>query len=65
MKEKTVLNNRLKEWIFDIVEDMIESTIDYNPEKVPTIIAVNNFIEQLDLDKQDIELTEIIGERCV
>ena len=65
MKEKTVLNNRLKEWIFDIVEDMIESTIDDNPEKVPTIIAVNNFIEQLDLDKQDIELTEIIGERCV
>lgn len=62
MKEKTVLNNRLKEWIFDIVEDMIESTIDDNPEKVPTIIAVNNFIEQLDLDKQDIELTEIIGE---
>ena len=63
MEEKKVLNNRLKTWLFDIVEDMIESTIEDSPDKVTTIIAVNNFIEQLDLDSQELQMTEIIGEK--
>lgn len=63
MEEKIVLNNRLKTWLFDIVEDMIESTIEDSPNKVATIIAVNNFVEQLDLDSQELEMTEIIGEK--
>ena len=63
MEEKKVLNNRLKTWLFDIVEDMIESTIEDSPDKVTTIIAVNNFIEQLDLDPQELEMTDIIGEK--
>lgn len=63
MEEKIVLNNRLKTWLFDIVEDMIESTIEDSPDKIATIIAVNNFIEQLDLDSQELEMTEIIGEK--
>lgn len=63
MKEKTVLNNGLKTWLFDIVEDMIESTIEDNPNKVSTIIAVNNFIDQLDLETQELQITEIIGEK--
>ena len=63
MEEKIVLNNRLKTWLFDIVEDMIESTIEDSPNKVATIIAVNNFAEQLDLGSQELEMTEIIGEK--
>ena len=63
MEEKIVLNNRLKTWLFDIVEDMIESTIEDSPNKVATIIAVNNFVEQLDLGSQELEMTEIIGEK--
>lgn len=63
MEEKTVLNNGLKTWLFDIVEDMIESTIEDNPNKVSTIIAVNNFIDQLDLETQELQITEIIGEK--
>ncbi len=63
MEEKIVLNNRLKTWLFDIVEDMIESTIEDSPDKIATIIAVNNFIEQLDLDSKELEMTEIIGEK--
>ena len=63
MEEKKVLNLRLKTWLFDIVEDMIESTIEDSPEKVSTIIAVNNFMEQLDLDPQELEMTDIIGEK--
>ena len=63
MEEKIVLNNRLKTWLFDIVEDMIESTIEDSPNKVSTIIAVNNFVEQLDLGSQELEMTEIIGEK--
>ena len=52
MGEKIILNNRLKTWLFDIVEDMIESTIEDSPDRVSTIITVNNFIEQLNLDSQ-------------
>lgn len=63
MEEKIVLNNRLKTWLFDIVEDMIESTIEDSPNKVATIIVVNNFVEQLDLGSQELEMTEIIGEK--
>lgn len=63
MEEKIILNNRLKTWLFDIVEDMIESTIEDSPNKVATIIAVNNFVEQLDLGSQELEMTEIIGEK--
>ena len=63
MGEKIILNNRLKTWLFDIVEDMIESTIEDNPDRVSTIIAVNNFIEQLNLYPQELEMTEIIGEK--
>ena len=63
MEEKIVLNNRLKTWLFDIVEDMIESTIEDSPNKVATIIALNNFVEQLDLGSQELEMTEIIGEK--
>lgn len=58
-----MVNSRLKTWLFDIVEDMIESTIEDSPDRVSTIIAVNNFIEQLDLDPQELEMTEIIGEK--
>lgn len=63
MEEKKKLNLRLKSWLFEIVENMIESAIEDSPEKVTTIIAVNNFIKQLNLDSQEIEMTEIIGEK--
>lgn len=63
MEEKKELNLRLKSWLFEIVGNMIESAIEDSPEKVTTIIAVNNFIKQLNLDSQEIEMTEIIGEK--
>ena len=63
MEEKIVLNERLKNWILDIVVDMIESTIEDSPNKVATIIAVNNFIKQLDLNNEEIQMTEIVGEQ--
>ena len=63
MEEKIVLNEQLKKWLLDIVVDMIESTIEDSPDKVSTIIAVNNFIKQLNLSDQDIQMTEIVGEQ--
>ena len=45
------------------IADMIESIIEDCPDRVSTIIAVNNFIEQLNLDSQELEMTEIIGEK--
>lgn len=63
MEEKIVLNNRLMDWILEIIKDMIESTIEDNPEKINTIIAVNNFINQLDFDLDDLEISELVGEQ--
>ena len=62
MKEEIVLNDRLMKWIFDILKNLIESTIDDSPEKIKTIIAVNNFINSLDFDIEKIEMSELVGE---
>lgn len=58
MEKKIILNNRLKTWLFVIGGDMIESTIEDSPDRVSTIIAVNNFIEQLNLAPQELEMVK-------
>lgn len=63
MEEKIVLNERLMSWLFGIIKDMLESTIEDNPSRINTIIAVNNFIEQLDFDMEDIGMSELVGEK--
>lgn len=62
MKEQITLNGRLKDWIFSLIEDLIETAMEEYPEKVPTIIATNNFVKQLDSVSKEIEMTKIICE---
>ena len=60
MGEKFILNSSLMNWIFDVIKDMIESTYDDNPEKIKTIIAANNFINQLGMS--DPIIADLFGE---
>ena len=54
MKEKIILNFRLLDWITSTIKDLIESTIEDEPEKMTTLISVNkilNDIENLSTNK--------------
>ena len=62
MKQNNTLNNQLLDWINNIVKDMIESTIEDESSKIPTIIAVNNFLNQLDFDFNSLQLSDLFGE---
>ena len=62
MKQNNTLNDQLLDWINSIVKDMIESTIEDESSKIPTIIAVNNFLNQLDFDFNSLQLSDLFGE---
>lgn len=66
MGKELIINKKLKSWIFDIIEDMLNSTMNDNPEKLPTIIAVNDFINKINLtDNEKIEMSELFGEHII
>lgn len=62
MKDEVVLNKKLINWIFGVIEDMIKSTIEDNPDKISTFIAVNEMIEQLQFDVSADDMNNLIGE---
>ena len=62
MEHNNTLNNQLLNWINSIVKDMIESTMEDESSKIPTIIAVNNFLNQLDFDFNNLQLSDLFGE---
>lgn len=62
MKQNNTLNDQLLDWINSIVKDMIESTMEDESSKIPTIIAVNNFLNQLDFDFNSLQLSDLFGE---
>lgn len=62
MKDEVVLNKKLINWIFGVIEDMIKSTIEDNPDKISTFIAVNEMIEQLQFDVSTDDMNNLIGE---
>lgn len=62
MKDEVVLNKKLLNWIFGVIEDMIKSTIEDNPDKISTFIAVNEMIEQLQFDVSADDMNNLIGE---
>lgn len=65
MDEEVILNQKLLKWIFDVVESMIENTIEDSPEKISTFIAVNNMLNQLDVDVSKESICDLIGESLV
>ncbi len=48
MKEKIILNYRLLDWITSTIKDLIESTIEDEPEKMTTLISVNNILNDIE-----------------
>ena len=48
MKEKIILNFRLLDWITSTIKDLIESTIEDEPEKMTTLISVNNILNDIE-----------------
>lgn len=62
MKDEVVINKKLLNWIFGVIEDMIKSTIEDNPDKISTFIAVNEMIEQLKFDVSTEDMNSLIGE---
>lgn len=62
MKDEVVMNRKLLNWIFGVIEDMIKSTIEDNPDKISTFIAVNEMIEQLQFDVSADDMNNLIGE---
>lgn len=62
MEQKIELNNNLINWISYIVKDMIESTLEDESEKIPTIVAVNDFLNQLKYDFNSLKISDLFGE---
>lgn len=62
VKGELVINKKLLNWIFGVIEDMIKSTMEDNPDKISTFIAVNEMIEQLEFDISTEDMNNLIGE---
>lgn len=48
MKEKIVLNYKLLDFITLTIKDLIESTIEDEPDKLSTFISVNNMLNGIE-----------------
>ena len=48
MEEKITLNYRLLDWVTLLIKDLIESTIEDEPEKMTTLISVNNILNDIE-----------------
>ena len=48
MKEKIVLNYKLLDFITLTIKDLIESTIEDEPEKISTFISINNMLNGIE-----------------
>lgn len=57
------INNVLMDWLFERVKDTIKSTIEDNPEKVLTLIAVNNMMNQIKKDITDDDIFNLISDK--
>ena len=65
VEEKIVINNRLLDYICSIIEDVIESEFEDEPKNINTIIAVNNFLNQINFDITDMQMSDLFGEHII
>ena len=49
MKEKIVLNYKLLDFITLTIKDLIESTIEDEPDKMKTFISINNMLNDIEI----------------
>ena len=48
MEEKVILNYRLLDWVTGVLKDIIESTIEEEPDEMTTFISVNNILNNIE-----------------
>ena len=60
MKELNI-NKDFMLWFLEIVENIIVDSIEDNPTKFPTLLAVNELINKLNLE-EGVNISNVIGE---
>lgn len=65
MGQETIINYRLDDFFKLIMKNVIESNIRETPEKIPTFIAVNNMLNQLDGEILSDDITNLISETLI
>lgn len=65
MGQETIINYRLDDFFKLIMKNVIESNIRETPEKIPTFIAVNNMLNQLDGEISSDDITNLISETLI
>lgn len=65
MGQETIINYRLDDFFKLIMKNVIESNIRETPKKIPTFIAVNNMLNQLDGEISSDDITNLISETLI
>lgn len=65
MKQKITLNYRLLDWLTSVIKDIIEDTVEDEPNKISTFIAVNNMLNELDNETASDDMANLISETLI
>jgi len=65
LEQKIVLNYRLLDWLTSVIKDIIEDTVEDEPNKISTFIAVNNMLNELDNETASDDMANLISETLI
>lgn len=64
MKEKIELNHQFVSWLNEITLDLMTTTIEDEPAKVPVFVAVNDMLNKIGYDGTK-DLSKILGDDLI